>query len=158
MALLNSTKPLEKLIPSPKEKYFESFMQRVPDHVVNETPIYAIVVNGSTKRITTVYQVAFVLFTSETTNYLFIGDLTKELTSGTYFISAKAKEGEKVKIDDWGFKKDKIGLHVVIDNIQRDRIYFSTSHYDVIDVRAGLMEEKKQDQHKVTLVTETVYV
>jgi hypothetical protein len=88
MALLNSTKPLEKLIPSPKEKYFESFMQRVPDHVVNETPIYAIVVNGSTKRITTVYQVAFVLFTSETTNYLFIGDLTKELTSGTYFISA----------------------------------------------------------------------
>jgi hypothetical protein len=158
MALLNSTKALEHLIPSPGEKFYDSLMQRVPDSVVNETPIYAIAVSGTTKRVISIYRVAFVLFSSDSSNYLFIGDLTKELTSSTYFVSAKASEGKKVKIEDWGFEKDDIGLYIITGNISKDKIYFATSFYDAREVREKLMEEKLKEKHKVTLVAETVYV
>ena len=158
MALLNSTKPLEHLIPSPGEKFYDNLIQRVPDSVVNETPIYAIAVSGTTKRVISIYRVSFVLFSSDSSSYLFIGDLTKELTSSTYFISAKANKGKKVKIEDWGFEKDDIGLYIITGNISKDKIYFATSFYDVREVREKLMEEKLKEKHKVTLVTETVYV
>lgn len=153
MALLNSTKQLEHLIPSPGEKFYDSLMQRIPDSVVNETPIYAIVVNGITKRVSSIYRAVFVLFSSESSSYLFIGDLTKELTPSTYFISAKAREGIKVKIEDWGFKKDDIGLYVITNSMSKNIIYFATSFYDATEVR-----EKLKEKHKVTLITETVYV
>ena len=152
MAFLNSTKPLEKLIPSPSPNFYDSFIQRVPEHIIKETPLYAITIDPKIKKITGVYRVEFVLFSSSTSHYLFIGDLRKELTSSTPFITAKENDGKGLKIEDWNFEKDNIGLYVTANN--KDRIYFSTSYCDIINLKKVLVEEK----NKTILKTETVYV
>lgn len=154
MALLSSTIYLEPLIPESNDEYYMSRITRVPDKVVNETPLYGIVVNDKEKKVVKVYRVAFVLISSVNSYFLMIGEANKEMSESTYFISTKIKDNEKLNIKHWDFKKDKIGLYVTTNNYQRATIYFATSPLDVSYVKQEL--EKKEDNK--TVVTEVVYV
>ena len=158
MALLTSAKQLEHLIPEPNEEYYMSRVTYAPTRSVNENPIFAIVVSNKTNTVTSIYRVNFVLFSASSSNYLFIGDMSKDLSSKTYYISAEARGNKKLAKDNWKFETDDIGLHVVVDNITKDIIYFGTSYADVREVREGIKNNKIAPRHKVTLVTETVYV
>lgn len=154
MALLSSTAYLEPLIPEPNDEYYMSRITRVPDNVVNETPLYGIVVSGKEKKVIKVYKVAFVLISSVNSHFLMIGEVNKEISASTYFISTKIKDNEKLNIKHWNFKKDKIGLYVTTNNYQSDTIYFATSPLDVSYIK----QELEKEENNKTVVTEVVYV
>ncbi len=155
MALLKSAKQLELLIPEPNEKYFMSKMTHVPQHIINENPLFAIVVSGITNRVINLYKVIFTLFSSGNSYYLFIGNEKEELNTSSYFISAKTEENEKLNINHWGFEVDDIGLHVTTHSLARDIIYFSNSIVDADELRNKLGSFSCA---KKELVAETVYV
>ena len=154
MALLSSTAYLEPLFPEPNDEYYMSRITRVPDNVVNETPLYGIVVSGKEKKVIKVYKVAFVLISSVNSHFLMIGEANKEISASTYFISTKIKDNEKLNIKHWNFKKDKIGLYVTTNNYQSDTIYFATSPLDVSYIK----QELEKEENNKTVVTEVVYV
>lgn len=158
MALLTSGKELEHLIPEPNEEYYMSRITYAPTSVVNEKPIFAFVVSKKTNEVISIYRVNFVLFSASNSNYLFVSDMSKDLSSKTYYISAEARGNKKLTKDKWKFETDEIGLHIVVDNITKDTIYFGTSYTDVTKVREGVKNRKEKPSHEVTLVTETVYV
>jgi len=163
MAILNSPEPLRKLIPSPKDKFYMSRIAHVPSKTIEENPIFAIGVDESLKMVTSLFRVSFALFSSDTTHYLFIGNVTKELSSETPYIKVELCEGTVPELEDWSFKTDDIGLYVVSDTIIKKKFYFVTCPTDAREIREKLKgiptpSTIKRDKPKITLVTETVYV
>jgi hypothetical protein len=154
MALIISPKVLEPLIPETNDLFFMSKMTHTPDDVLNRSNIYAIVVNNNIHAVTAVYRVSFSLLSATNKCYLFINNASKELTSSTPYISADVKAGKKPRLEDWDFKRDKIGLYAVVGLFKDSKIYFATSSLDVKYVRDGLQKEKEIS----TVITETVYV
>ena len=156
MALLTSAKELESLIPEPNEEYYMSRITYAPRTEVNEKPIFAFAVSRASGEITQIFRVNFVLFSASESNYLFISNAAKDLTARTYYISAKIRGNEKLSKDKWKFETDEIGLHVVVDNVSKDIIYFGSTYLDAQTIRTCLKNRKKVVNE--TVVAEVVYV
>lgn len=131
-----------------------SMITHTPEKALHLMTVYGVLADMKTDKVEKIYQIAFSLFTSPSTSYLFVRDAESELTTGTPFIKAKTEDGAEPKVEDWDFQNDEIGLYVNADMFGSKRIYFVTSHLDAKEIRAEL----KKRIEKKTVVVETVYV
>ena len=154
MAIIKSAKAIECLIPKPNKLAFMSMITHTPEKALRSMAVYGVLVDMKEGKVEKIYRIAFSLFASPSTSYLFVRDAESDLTTGTPFIKAKTEEGAEAKVEDWDFQNDEIGLYVNVGLFNTKRIYFVTSHLDAKEIRAGL----KKKIEKKTVVVETVYV
>lgn len=151
MALINSFKVVEPYIPTPNEQFYMGPFSRLPEEIVNQSHIYAIIVDEINKKVVKAYRAAFIVLSNEKSNYLFINRLGKDISASTRYIASKKPVEREFKKDDWEFNVDNIGLYAVSGSRHKEKIYFATDASDINEV-TKIIEEKE------TLITETVYV
>ena len=155
MALIKSVKEIEHFFPKPNKEFYMSMITHTEEKVLLTNTIYAIELNEKEGKVDNIYRAAFSLFACPSSYYLFLRNAAKELTAGAPFLKCDIHEGEIPKIEDWGFKTDELGIYIEKkDLFSCKKIYFSTSHFDVVQVRESINKKNKSN----ILVLETVYV
>lgn len=152
MALLKSFEQIEELIPERVDDFYHCGITATPIDVAKKSHIYAIVVDGKTKKIIKTYEVKFTLFSGSIKHYLFIGEKSKDVNTANYFISANTEKGQNLKKTDWKFETDNLGLHAKC-GMNKDIIYFGDDASDINDI----MRVYNITSSNKTIITDVVY-
>ena len=153
MAILKSTELVEPLLPKPNKFVYESMITCTDKEALNNSTVYGIEVDNKLNTISDSYKVSFSLFSLPGKHYLFVNNAEKEVTAGCPFITALTDEHKEPTVEDFKFKVDEIGLHVVAGRFGYKTIYFATKKDDSFEV-----EKLINKSNNKILTLETVYV
>ena len=114
---------------------------------VSEKPLYAFVINNSSKTLIDRYRVNFSLYVGEYFLCLVLVKDGEKITRYNDFIVCPRK-GYYTE-DMWSWDIDDIGLSIVSGNISKNIIYFATDETDAIHIRMGLHGGKRSVKKRV---------
>ena len=117
MAVIKSAKAIECLIPKPNKLAFMSMITHTPEKALHLMTVYGVKVDMNTDKVEKIYQIAFSLFASPSSYYLFIRGVESELTTGTPFIKAKTENGETAERIKRLKVKESIVKHSKLDKL-----------------------------------------
>lgn len=113
----------------------------------SEKPLYAFVINNSSKTLVDRYRVSFSLYVGEYFLCLVLVKDGEKITRYNDFIVCPRK-GYYTE-DMWPWDVDDIGLSIVSGNISKNIIYFATDETDAIHIRMGLHSGRRNVKKRV---------
>lgn len=113
----------------------------------SEKPLYAFVINNSSKTLVDRYRVSFSLYVGEYFLCLVLVKDGEKITRYNDFIVCPRK-GYYTE-DMWPWDVDDIGLSIVSGNISKNIIYFANDETDAIHIRMGLHGGKRSVKKRV---------
>ena len=138
MAIVKDLNEIKDLIPEPDYRFYGSNISEVPSEIIDKKPLYAFVVSSKANTVISAYRAYFSLIKRGDNFYLMTADYDGLNQLHSDFIKAKKPSKGKLKITDWPFMVDKIGLHMKSSFYDKNIIYFGTMANDIKTVRETL--------------------
>jgi hypothetical protein len=139
--VITDVRQIRDLLPTMQQFCLKGNFVTADERKVSEKPLYAFVINNSSKTFVDRYKVNFSLYVGEYFLCLVLVKDGEKITRYNDFIVCPRK-GYYTE-DMWPWDVDDIGLSVISGNISKNIIYFATDETDAITIRMGLHNGKR---------------
>ena len=143
MAVIKKLDEIIDLIPEPDTRLYGSNITEAPSHIVDNHPLYAILVNNNLNLVTGIRKASFILVKRDISYYLMIVDYYQETDHTTEYLTLPYKEDKKLEKTDWGFESDDIGLKMISEGYSGCTIYFVTIPEDIKEIKEKIKARKE---------------
>ena len=145
--VITDVRQIRDLLPTMQQFCLKGNFVTADEQKVNEKPLYAFVINNSSKTFVDRYKVSFSLYVGEYFLCLVLVKDGEKITRYNDFIVCPRK-GYYTE-DMWPWDVDDIGLSIVSGNISKNIIYFATDETDAIHIRMGLHNGKRSVEKRI---------
>ena len=145
--VITDIRQIRDLLPTMQQFCLKGNFVMTDEKKASEKPLYAFVINNSSKTLVDRYRVRFSLYVGEYFLCLVLVKDGEKITRYNDFIVCPRK-GYYTE-DMWPWDIDGIGLSIVSGNISKNIIYFATDETDAIHIRMGLHGGKRSVKKRV---------
>ena len=139
-------------------------LNQTPRTIYNKNPLYAFIVNDKVSNSITTIKVKFLFLGLISTYALILSNSDVNLVNRyCEFVAVQRDVSKKMKISDWKWSYDEIGISLKSDNSSHSFIYFGTSKEDINYIKTGLSnglrketEYEKIEPELISLVIESL--
>lgn len=163
MAIIKDVNEIKYLIPTFKDLIRCGNFAKVEDEIYKSKELYAFSVNCVYGINIKAYRVRFVLIGLQNVYALVLVGEKEEIGRYCDFVGVQRDVSKPIKLEDWKWSTDEIGLSITSDNANGNFIYFGTTKSDEKLIRQELMigkrdfiEFKKLDRELWLTIMETL--
>lgn len=149
MAIIRDIEQIRDLIPTFEDLKRCGNFASVKEEIIKKNALYAFAINGSDEISVKSYNVKFLLLGLTHTYSLVLVSDTDKIGRFCDFMTVLRDVTKPMKIEDWKWSLDEIGISIRSDNASRNFIYFGTDSNDVDEIKKGLHNKlRKETEYK----------